>query len=102
MNATAVHSAVSGPVGYIMTKEDVYRSEEVPSCLEVDFVQGMWSLKKEWLREVIAGTAEEISENNLPSIHVLLSSLLWSRLGIRTLVPAIEAPVVSLTFLNSS
>ena len=100
--ATSAHKAMSGPIGYIIGKHEIYSvdTESSEEALEVDFVQGMWTLRSEWLSELLAGAAQE-REETLPSIHVFLSSVLWGRLGVRTIIPPLyNSDLISVSILQ--
>lgn len=80
---------MAGATGFIIGKDRIYNTDITANgeTLEVDFVQGMWGMRSEWLVPLLSGATQEHDES-LPSIHVHISSFLWSHHGIRTVVPA--------------
>lgn len=67
----------------------MYKSKAPISDLEVDYVQGMWCIKTEWLQSIVEALPQELSEGVQFVINVFISAILWIKYGVRTLQPAL-------------
>lgn len=87
LHTTQQLDVISGPLGFIMGKRHLYIADTAGDELEVDFVQGAWCIRNEWLGELLSGSME-FSRSSREDLPVFVSSVLWSRLGVRTVALA--------------
>ena len=83
LRTTKELDVISGPFGFIMGQRHLYAADTTDGQLEVDFVQGAWCVRKEWLGELLSGGIESHIKHS-DDIPVQLSTVLWSRRGLRT------------------